>query len=199
MNYNTKKYAKEKIETITSALDDSFINSRFDEPVDNAARQFRHYTGCPVNTKEFHAVIAEFAAHIYQKGLNTSIASSEPLGYAIELLENYYQGSYGRGYIAAVLDANDPAEGGIDTVLNRLAEIIKDIDRQKYIKAIFAVNIDPADWHLKCEIVRTLLEDYKYFLPQHLLECEPWQLAGQIPAIMFRYICSDSALQELLR
>jgi hypothetical protein len=198
MNYNIKEYAREKIETITSALDDSHIKSRFDEPVDKAARKFSHNTSCPVNTKEFHGVIAEFTAHIYQKGLNTEIAFSEPLGYAIELLEDHYRGSYGTGYIAAALDANDPAEGGIDTVLNRLADIIKDIERQKYIKAVFAVNINPADWHLKCEIVSILLEDYRQFLPQHLLDCESWQLASQIQAIMYRYICSDSALQELL-
>ena len=83
-------------------------------------------------------------------------------------------------------------------VLNRLAEIIKEIERLKHIHAVFIVNIDPTDWHLKCEIVRILLEDYKPFLPKHLLRCKPWELANDIPSIMYKYICSDTTLQQIL-
>ena len=67
----------------------------------------------------------------------------------------------------------------------------------KHIKAVFTVNIDPTDWHLKCEIVSILLDEYKSFLPEHLLGCKPWELANEIPAIMYRYICSESALQQV--
>jgi len=200
MNYDIKKYAREKVETITAKLDDSFIRSRFDDPIDEAARQFTHKADCPiVYRRMFHKVIAEFVAHIYGKGLNARwMASAEPLGHAIDLLEDHYNSTYGRGYIAAALDANDAQQGGIDTVLNQLAEIIKDIEREKYVNAVFTINIDPTDWQLKCEMVGILLEEYKQFLPEHLLRCKPWELANEIPSIMYRYICSDSALQQIV-
>ena len=199
MVYDLRKPAKEKIEVITAELDYRLIKSRFDEPVDEAARQFTHKTSSTITHKIFHKIIAEFVEWIYDKGLNARwMISAEPLDQTIALLEEHYNSTYGHGYTAAILDAGDIEEGGVDTVLGQLAEIIKDTERSKHINAVFSVNIDPADWHLKCEIVNVLLEDYRQFLPQHLLECKPWELAGQIPAIMYRYICSESTLEELL-
>ena len=54
------------------------------------------------------------------------------LGEPINPLENHYRGPYDRGYVAATLDAKDAAEGSIDVVINRLAEIIKDVKREDY-------------------------------------------------------------------
>ena len=198
MNSEIKKRARETVETITAKLDYSLIKSQFDEPVDEAARRFTYKTSCPVTHKTFHKVIAEFVTHIYDKGLNVRwILSGEPLGQAINLLEKHYSSTYGRGYTAAVLDAGETCEGGIDVVLNQLAEVIKDIERSKHIKAVFAVNIDLTDWHLKCEIVSILLDEYKSFLPEHLLRCKPWELVNEIPTIIYKYICSESALQQV--
>ena len=199
MNSDVKARAREKVEIMSAKLDHTLIKSQFDGPIDDAARHFKHTTSLPMTHRAFHEVIAEFVVQIYDKGLNARwMLSGEPLGHAIDLLEDYYQGSYGRGYIAATLDANDPEEGGVDAVLNRLAEIIKDAERLKYIQAVFIVNIDPTDWYLKCEIVRILLEYYRPFLPKHLLRCKPWELANTIPSIMYRYICSDTTLQQVL-
>jgi len=198
MSYNIKKHARETVETITAKLDHSLIKSQFDEPIDEAARQFTHKTSYPVTHKAFHKVIAEFVIHIYDKGLNARwMLSGEPLGQAISLLEKHYNSTYGRGYTAAAMDVSETQEGGIDVVLNQLTEIIKDIERVKHIKAVFIVNIDPTDWHLKCEIVSILLDEYKSFIPEHLLRCKPWELVNEIPTIMYRYICSESALQQV--
>jgi hypothetical protein len=199
MNYDIREYAREKIRTITTELDDSLIKSRFDDPIDEAARQFTHKADCPITQRVFHKIIAGFVAHIYSKALNARWkASPEPLGYAIELLEGHYNSTYGRGYIAAAFDAGDACQGGIDAVLNQLAEIIKDIERQKYVNAIFVINIDPTDWPLKCQIVGILLEEYRQFLPEHLLLCRPWELANEIPSIMYRYIRGDSVLRQMV-
>ena len=199
MNSDIKTRARKKIETITAKLDHSLIKSQFDEPIDEAVRQFTHSTDCPITHKQFHKIITEFMVHIYDRGMNVHwMVSAEPLGQAINLLENHYSSTYGRGYTAAALDASETQGGGIDIVLSQLAEIIKDIERVKHIKAVFTVNIDPINWHLKCEIVSILLDEYRSFLPEHLLGCQPWELANEIPAIMYRYICSESALQQIL-
>jgi hypothetical protein len=198
-NIDIREQAKRTIGTITAKLDDGLIKNLFDEPIDNAARQFRHKADCPMTHKMFHKVITDFVIQIYDQALNASWKlSAGPLSEAIALLEDHYQGTYGRGYIAAVLDANDAGEGGIDTVLHGLAEIIKDIERQKYVRGVFIMNIDPADWRLQCEIVKVLLEDYKPFLPGQMLQCKPWELVSQIPSIMSGYLCGDSTLQEIL-
>jgi len=198
MSYNIKKRARETVETITAKLDHSLIKTQFDGPIDEAARQFTHKTNYPVTHKAFHKVIAEYVMHIYDKGLNARwMLSGEPLGQAISLLEMHYNSTYGRGYTAAAMDVSETQEGGIDVVLSQLTEIIKDNERLKHIKAVFIVNIDPTDWHLKCEIVSILLDEYKSFIPEHLLRCKPWELVNEIPTIMYRYICSESALQQV--
>lgn len=198
-NTDIKTLARKTVETITAKLDRSLIKSQFDEPIDEAAERFTHKAGCPISHKQFHKVITEFVVWVYDKGLSAPWKlSAEPLGQVIELLEKHYSSTYGTGYTAAALDASKAGEGGIDAVLNQLAQIIKDIERSKHIKAIFAVSIDPTDWHLKCEIASVLLEQYRQFLPEHLLKCKPWELANEIPTIMYRYICSESALQQIL-
>lgn len=198
-NTDIPEQARRTIGTILTQLDQRLIRSLFDEPIDHAARQFIHDASCPASNKTFHKVIADFTVQVYEQGLNAFWKlSGDPLGEALALLDNYYQGTFGYGYIAAALTANDPAQGGINAVLGMLKEIIKRVERQKYFRRVFATSIETADWHVRCEIVRVLLENYKQFLPEQMLHCEPWELANQIPSMISVYLDSDSALEEIL-
>ena len=199
MAYDISAQARKRIAAITDQLDPALLKRRFDEPVDRVARHFTHQAGCPLGHQEFHRVITDFVVSIYDQGLDAGwMVSFEPGGVAIELLEAHYHSAHGRGYIAAILDANHAQEGGIDAVLVQLAEIIKSVERQKYVNAVFALHIDPTDWHLKCEMAKLLLIDYRSFLPTQLQECQPCQLANQIPSMMFHDLGSDTTLEELV-
>lgn len=191
--------AEDVIKKIAAQLDQGLTRSLIDETIDKAVRQFRHRASCPVPYKNFGKIVADFMVQIYDHGLNARWKlSNDPLGEAIELLDGYYQSAYGDGYMAALLDANDAAEGGIDAVLRQFAEIIKDVERQKYVQGVFAANIDPANWYLQCEVAKMLLEDYKAFLPECLLQRQPWELASQIPTLVYMCLGSDSTLEEVL-
>jgi len=114
------------------------------------------------------------------------------------LLENGYESAvYGTGYVAALLDANDPAEGGIQTVLIGLTELINEIERQKYIRAVFAWYLHCCNWYLLCEIARVLLEDYRALIPERLGKCAPVQLVDEIPSLISMFISGDSVLQQI--
>lgn len=198
-NTDIRERAERTIKTITAQLNLSLIKSLFDEPIDSAARQFRHQAGCPVSNRTFHKVLADFIVHIYGLGLNARWKlSTDPLGEVIALLEFYYQSNYGRGYIAAALDANDAAQGGMDTTLYTLKEIIKRVEHQKYFRSIFATNIEAADWDVQCEMVRVLVERYRPFLPEQIGQCQPWELISQIPSMICLCLGADSTLQEIL-
>ena len=198
-NTDIRERAERTIKTIMAGLDLGRIKGLFDEPIDNAARQFRHKAGCPVNHKTFHKVLADFVVQVYERGLNVRWKlSADPLGEAIWLLEGYYQSHYGHGYTAAILDTNDATQGGMDAVLYLLKEIIKRVERQTYIRSIFAAHIEAADWYLQCEMVRVLLEKYRPFLPEQIGQCEPWELVSQIPSMMSLCLGVDSTLQEIL-
>jgi hypothetical protein len=123
---------------------------------------------------------------------------TDPLDEAILLLENgYHSALYGPGYTGAILHANDPSGGGIQTVLAGLTEAIKDIEQQKYINGVLTWHLHGCSWDLQCEIAQILLEDYRPFIPPQLCKCAPAQLVDEIPEIIHRYIESDFTLQGI--
>lgn len=198
MNSDLEKHARETIATIMLELDPDRIKKWFDDPIGKAAREFDCEPICPITYKEFHRIVADFIEHVYDKALGASWMLTDPLAEAIWLLEAGYQSAvYGTGYIAALLDANDPAEGGIQTVLTGLAELIKGIRRQEYTRAVFARYLGGCNWHLRCEIARFLLEDYRAFIPKRLGKCAPAQLADEIPSLISMLISSDSVLHQM--
>ena len=190
--------ARQTIDTIAAQLDPNLLKSQFDEPIDRVARQFKCETTYSVGHKIFHRLIAEFVQQIYENGLKASWLLTDPLAEAISLLDRYYQSAvYNTGYVAALLDANDAAEGGIQTVLTSLAESVKDIERQKYIAAVFTWHLRRNSWPLQCEIARILLEDCQAFVPERLAGCVPAQIVDEIPSLIHMFICSDAALQQI--
>jgi len=198
MNSKHEKLARETIEMIMLKLDPDRIKSQFDNPIDKASRGFDYKPTCPITHKEFHRIVAEFVAHLHDKTAAISWIPADPLAEAIWLLEAGYQSAvYGTGYIAALLDANDPAEGGIQTVLTGLAESIKGIRRQEYTTAVFARYLHGCSWYLRCGIARILLEDYGPFMPERLGKCAPMQLADEIPALVLMLISNDSVLHQV--
>ena len=151
MNSDIKKRAREIIEIITAKLDHESISSRFDEPIDRVAGQFEYDSEHPVAHKYFHMTIADFVQQIYEKALITSWMLTDPLDEAILLLENGYRSTlYGPGYTGAILQANDSAGGGIQTVLTGLAEAIKNIEQQKYINGVLTWHLHDCSWELLC-------------------------------------------------
>jgi hypothetical protein len=198
MTSDLERLARETIAMIMLKLDPDRIKSRFDNPVDKTSMEFDYEPTYPITHKEFHRVIAGFVKHVYEKGVAVSWMPADPLAEAIWLLEAGYRSAvYGTGYIAALLDANDPAEGGIQTVLTGMAESIKGIKRQEYTMAVFARYLHGCSWHLRCEIARVLLEDYRAFMPERLGKCAPTQLADEIPALVLMLISSDSVLHQV--
>jgi hypothetical protein len=191
MNSDLEKLARKTIAAIMLELDPNRIKSRFDNPIDKASREFDYEPTCPITHKQFHRVIAGFVEYVYDQGMAASWMLADPLE------ASYQSAVYGTGYIAALLDANDPAEGCIRTVLTGLTESIKGIRRQEYTVAVFARHLHGCSWHLRCEIVRVLLEDYRAFLPERLGKCAPAQLADEITSLISMLISSGSILHQM--
>jgi len=198
MSTEIRKRTREIIQIITAQLDDELLKGRFDDPIGAVVRQFDCRVDRPVGHTAFNRTIARFVEQVYEQGLRSPTSLIDPLAEAISLLDNGYQsGSYGPGYIAALLDANDGAEEGVRSVVVALGESIKDRERSKYVQSVFASHLPMGDWHLRCEIVKTLLEDYQAVIPERLRQCAPAQLVEQIPAILNGYIRAGSVLRNL--
>ena len=197
-NSDIKRRARQTIGTIAAKLDHELMSSRFDEPIARVAGQFEYDAEYPVTHKDFHKIIADFVQQIYEKALKTSWMLTDPLDEAILLLENGYRSAlYGPGYTGAILHANDRAAGGVQAVLRGLADVIRDVEQQKYINGVLTWHLHGCNWQLLCEIAQILLEDFGPFIPPQLCRCAAAQLVDVIPEILCACISSDSTLHGM--
>jgi len=155
-----RRQAVRVIEQITALLDETRLAQAIDEPIDTATEAYCCHVGTPDSCRQFNDIISEFVFHVYKNAqacprkLNRSQACDE----AVDLLEQAYEGTHANGYHAALLDATDTSQGGMDVVLSRITDIIKSRLRQNYRRWVFAHCIDPGDWRAKCDIAAILLD-----------------------------------------
>jgi hypothetical protein len=193
------KRAQEVISTIAADLDEDLIRRRFDEPVDAVVRGFRYQADDPVTSDAFHRVASDFVGQVYAKGLNKPAQLIDPLSEALDLLDHHYESpAYGRGYVAARLDACDPARGGLPGVITNLAGIIKAVERQRYVQGVFNRHLVGIDWEVRCTIARLLLERDIAFIPRQLSACSPALLTDEIPSMVLTALRIDSVVHQIL-
>lgn len=189
--------ANEKIDRILFEIDERQLKQRFDDPVDAVLEQFSCEPDYPVNYQRFKEIVVEFVEKVYTDALKKLFEGPTVLAVAIELLEEYYQGLYASGYTAALMDANDRDNGGMYVVLAGLAEAIKTLHRQTYIKHVFARYTGSNNWRLQQRITKILLERYEPYLPAFLKTVNPAQITSQIPAIIQSYTASVGCFERM--
>lgn len=199
MNTEVNSHARQVIRWIESRLDRDLIRRLFDEPIAKVTDSYECRAGHPITSEIFLDIVGDFTTQVYDKALNAGWTLTDSRAKAISLLEGYYRSTaYGVGYSAATLDADDPAQGGIRTVLAGLAESIRSIEYTQYARYVFHRYLSGCDWRLRCEIVRVLLEEYRAFLPEQLSRCAPAQLVDLIPALILAQIGSESTMRQIL-
>jgi len=191
--------ARRVIRRIESRLDPHLVRRLLDDPIAEVTDHYECRAEHPITQEIFLAIVSDFAKQVYDRALHAGWTLRDPRAKAISLLEGYYRSAaYGVGYSAAVLDAEDPAQGGIRTVLAGLAQSIRNIEYAEYARYVFKRNLSGRDWRLRCEMARILLDDYRAFLPQRLSRCAPAQLVDQIPSLILAQIGSESTMQQIL-
>jgi hypothetical protein len=199
MNTDLPSCARQVIRWIESRLDRDLVRRLFDEPIAKVTDRYECRAEQPITHETFLEIVGDFTKTVYERALHTGWTLTNPRAHAISLLERYYRsGAYGAGYSAAFLDADDPAQGGIRTVLAGLAQSIRDIEYAEYARYVLNRHLTGSDWELRCEIARILLDEYRPFLPERLVRCAPAQLVDLIPSIILAQIGSESTVQQIL-
>jgi hypothetical protein len=197
MNCEGTRRGEEVLDAILADLDEGRIRKRIDEPIEAVLRGFtERLDGC-TEPPAAPAVFSQFVQCTYREGLRAPWKVADPDAMTLMLLENHYRGLQSEGYFAAVLDVTTSEMGGMALVLAQLTEIIRTKERQEYVQAVFTRRIDPSDWRLRCEIVESLLERYRPLLPPLLLDCAPWQLVDEIPALVLAIVGSGVPVEGL--
>lgn len=192
--------AAQAVAAMRHDLDPQRIVRLIDEPIDRALADFRFERPAPLTRWQFHRLIAGFVAYLHAHGVAPArrLTPDQAAAEAVALLEVGYQGTHECGYDGAYLDALTPAGSGIDSVLARLAEIIRARRRYLYRQWVLARHIDPRDWPLRCAISALLLG-------ARLMEGDPTlapgraeQFAGFIPELLDGELSTATVLDQLL-
>lgn len=83
-------------------------------------------------------------------------------------------------------------------MITNLAEIIKAVERQRYVQGVFNRRLVGIDWEVRCEITKLLLERDIAFLPRQLAACPPALLTDEIPSIVLTALRIDSVVHQIL-
>ena len=186
--------------TLRDQLDEQRLARDIDQPIDRALATFRFDWRTPPSVRQFHRTIGSLVAHLYTHGFAVPrrLSPAQAMAEAIELLDAAYQGTHERGYDGAVLDALTERGSGIDSVLARLAEIIKLRQRYRHRQWAFARHLDPLDWPLRCAVVTVILEAQQPTGGTALADCPAAQLVDHVPELLESELGTDAMLDQLV-
>ena len=187
------------LERILARLDETRVRNEIDEPIDAAAARYSPKEAQPVSHRRFHQAIGGLVQHLRRHGLQPpqELTSAQACAEAIALLEKGYCGARARGYDAALVDAGNPRHDGIRLVVSQLAEIIKEDERRKYTRWIFASVLGPLAWSDRCRVAELLLDRLRPFLTPQLRRCVAAQLVDEIPSLIATHLSNDALLRHV--
>ena len=193
------KKAAEAIEGIFELLGGGHLNE-IEERIDRAVERFTFDEPASFSTSIFHKVITDFVRHVYEHGLalQQKLSPVQGCAEAIAILEAHYKSTYANGYEAALLDAASPEGNGLLVVISAMAGAIKERERQRYSRWIYASRLDSLDWKTRCRVAEILIDRNRLFLPQELLHWDPALLASDIHGLMNLILHADGFAQQIL-
>lgn len=198
MSSDRRHRAEMVLDNIFAQLNEDHIRKRIDEPIDAVLGDFTNNLQQSGRNRTPSEVFSEFVRRVYADGLGAKWHIVNAEATTLSLLEDHYRGLWSDGYCAAVLDATTSSMSGLDFVLAQLAEIVKAKERQEYVQAVFARQVNPCDWYMRREIVKVLLDRYAPLLSPALHECPPSQLVDQIPALTIAIISSHTTSAKII-
>lgn len=193
------RHACQAIDRLTELLDEGLVAQRIDGPIDAAAEAFRPEGDRRYSQEWFLSAAARFLRHLQENAspCGRKLSESQARDEVVALLEESYRGVYSDGYDGALLDAVDTSQPGLGPVLARLAESIKDRQRTRYVRWVFARHLTGVDWATRCAMAAILVQRCRLWLPEPLRRSPPEQLADHIPQLVTMYMSIRSQMQQV--
>jgi len=194
----------EIIETLLKLLCPERVYRDVEQPIDKTSAEFQAITDSTMTYTIFNEIIADFVKLIYGNALRfpRMLSDREALAEAIHLLDKFTdaEGPDRYGAILSIVITGGPEE--LNKILFQLAEIIKDIERQKYNRWVFTCHFQNLEWKRQCHIVSSYKESLRQSLPEELQRLKPEQLVDYFEElirteIIFRNLFNQRSNQEV--
>lgn len=176
---------------VLGLLNEEVLINKIDIPIEKALRLYSITKPGNCTIIEFKQMITALYMHIYNK-------ESEALKESIWILEKYYKGDETTGYDGALYDATKSSSDGVQLVIERFSEIIKTLERSKYITQTLTTLIDPSDWNLRYEITAELLERFNHLYSPELKNLPTIQLVSHLDKLVIDLVTTTQVVNNIL-
>ena len=166
------------VERILDLLSPERIYREIEYPIDAISGGFQINMDESLTHTAFNRVVAGFVQRIYGEAvrLPRRFSVHEALAEGIDLLNRYsaVEGPDRYGSILGLTLTGTPDD--LKAVLMQLAEIIKDIERRKYVRWVFVCHFRTLEWNRQCRIVAAYRERMSPYMTADVLRLKPEQL-----------------------
>ena len=170
--------AYEIIEKLLDLLCSERIYREVEFPIDVATAEFQITMEGTMTQAIFNKVIADFVKLLYGKAIRypRMLSDQEAIAEAIQLLTRYTdaEGPDRYGAILSIVLVGGSEE--LKKMPLQLSEIIKEVERRKYIQWVITCHFRNLEWKRQCYIVESYMESISQNLPAELQRLKPEQL-----------------------
>ncbi len=186
---------------VLSLLDGDTVHRGIDESVDAAASTFKVSDSIPtpINNETLLCIVGEFVAHIYEYGLPLSrvLTPEQAQAEAVYFLEHGYQGRNANGYEGALRDTAKYGKDGLRIVFLALADVIKEVQRQRHVRWVLNSRIQQLDWSTRRDLTALILDRWGEFLGEVVEDRSPEELTSACADLIVDYAGSDMSLRQV--
>lgn len=183
------------INALLSALDERTIAKEISIPHDEARMNFPLKSNTVRDFDEFNNIIGDYYKYHYSTCVarGGSLSSLEARSGAKEILEREYRRRNNGNINSAYNDAHDGTNGGLRAILDVIADGLKAVSVERYIRDVFDRFVRPTEWDEKVNIIRQFIAHCGTHLSSSIKAGQPERYASDYEEVIRSYI---NALQQ---
>ena len=177
-----------KINNMVRALEDRNIAQLVGIPHDTARMKFQTRSNTVKNMGEYRQIVRSYVKHHHSECISSggSMSNSEAEGIAREILEQEFR-RRGGDYITGYNMAQEGVDGGLKAVLDIIAEGLKAMSVERFIRHTFDNYVAPNAWDQKVEIIREFIAHYGAHLSSSIDVNNPERYASDYYELIRNY------------
>jgi hypothetical protein len=197
----TRKKCEQIIDRMLALLDDDYIHTTIDLPLERTSQDFARIKHAPPEDPRNSPLLVqlgEYVRHVYAHGLRAprELSQHQAETEAVYLLERFYQAQTGSGYAAALLDAASGEAEGADYLRAFVLDVLKQEERRKHVRWVVDHSSDSQDWEQSQTLLTALIERFREVLPAELAEARPERFADYLPQLLLICVGARAELRN---
>ena len=188
------------LHNLISSIDEQALTRKIGIPHDEVRMRYSLKRNTVDSYQEFTSIIADYYNyHMSQCVIHGgSLSRTEASGRAKEILEQEYKRE-GGDLNTAYNDAHDGTNGGLRVIIDKIANKIKELAIDRYMRETFDFFVEPISWEQKVEIMRQFIARYGEQFSSSINPNQPERYAQSYHDLIMAYIDSLRRTSSIFR